>query len=104
VASEDAALATVGASVVREIEPGELVAIDEHGLRTHRFAEPERKGCVFEYVSLPRPDATIAGRSVHAARVEMGRELARQFPVEPDLGSPVPETGTPAAAGHAGGT
>ena len=59
VASEDAALATIGASVVREIEPGELIAIDEHGLRTHRFAEPARKGCVFEYVYLARPDATM---------------------------------------------
>src|SRR3954449_11758766 len=58
VASEDAALATVGASVVREIEPGELVAIDENGLRSHHFAEPAPKGCVFEYVYLARPDAT----------------------------------------------
>jgi len=101
VASEDAALATIGASIVREIEPGELVAIDEQGLRTHRFAPPARKGCVFEYVYLARPDATISGRSVHAARVEMGRRLAREFPVEADLVMPVPESGTPAAAGYA---
>ncbi|MEX0427212.1 amidophosphoribosyltransferase [Nocardioides sp. DS6] len=101
VASEDSALATVGASVVREIEPGEMVAIDESGLRTHRFAEPERKGCVFEYVYLARPDATIAGRNVHEARVEMGRQLAREFPVEADLVIPVPESGTPAATGYA---
>ena len=101
VASEDAALATVGASVVREIEPGEMVVIDEDGLRSHRFAEPERKGCVFEYVYLARPDATISGRSVHAARVEMGRELARQFPVEADMVMPVPASGTPAASGYA---
>jgi len=101
VASEDAALATVGASVVREVEPGEMIAIDEQGLRTHRFAEPARKGCVFEYVYLARPDATISGRSVHAARVEMGRELARQFPVEADMVMPVPASGTPAASGYA---
>ena len=56
---------------------------------------------MFEYVYLARPDATIAGQSVHAARVEMGRELARQFPVEADLVMPVPESGTPAAAGYA---
>jgi amidophosphoribosyltransferase len=56
---------------------------------------------VFEYVYLARPDATIAGQSVHAARVEMGRELARQFPVDADLVMPVPESGTPAAAGYA---
>ncbi|HET6937632.1 MAG TPA: amidophosphoribosyltransferase, partial [Nocardioides sp.] len=71
------------------------------GLRTHRFAEPARKGCVFEYVYLARPDATISGQSVHAARVEMGRRLAREFPVEADLVMPVPESGTPAAAGYA---
>jgi amidophosphoribosyltransferase len=101
VASEDAALATIGASIVREIEPGELVAIDEHGLRSHRFAPAERKGCVFEYVYLARPDATISARSVHAARVEMGRRLAREFPVDADLVMPVPESGTPAASGYA---
>ncbi len=101
VASEDAALATIGASVVREVEPGEMLVIDEHGLRSHTFAEPAPKGCVFEYVYLARPDATIAGRSVHEARVEMGRELARQFPVDADLVMPVPESGTPAASGYA---
>jgi amidophosphoribosyltransferase len=101
VASESAALATVGASVVREVEPGELLVIDENGLRSHTFAEPEPKGCVFEYVYLARPDATIAGRSVHEARVEMGRRLAREFPVDADLVMPVPESGTPAAAGYA---
>src|SRR4051794_2112653 len=101
VASEDAALATVGASRVREVEPGELIVIDENGLRSHRFAEPAPKGCVFEYVYLARPDATISGRSVHQARVEMGRQLAREFPVDADLVMPVPESGTPAAAGYA---
>ena len=101
VASEDAALATIGASVVREVEPGEMIVIDENGLRSHTFAEPAPKGCVFEYVYLARPDATISGRSVHEARVEMGRQLAREFPVEADLVIPVPESGTPAAAGYA---
>ncbi|WP_372728940.1 amidophosphoribosyltransferase [Nocardioides sp.] len=101
VASEDAALATIGASVVREVEPGEMLVINEDGLRSYTFAEPEPKGCVFEYVYLARPDATIAGRSVHQARVEMGRQLAREFPVEADLVIPVPESGTPAAAGYA---
>uniref|UniRef100_UPI0026205D86 amidophosphoribosyltransferase n=1 Tax=Nocardioides sp. TaxID=35761 RepID=UPI0026205D86 len=101
VASEDAALATVGASVVREIEPGEMVIIDENGLRSRKFATPERKGCVFEYVYLARPDATIAGRNVHESRVEMGRVLAREFPVNADLVIPVPESGTPSATGYA---
>jgi amidophosphoribosyltransferase len=101
VASESAALATVGASVVREVEPGELIVIDEGGLRSHKFAEPVRKGCVFEYVYLARPDATIAGRSVHEARVEMGAQLAREFPVDADVVIPVPESGIPAATGYA---
>jgi amidophosphoribosyltransferase len=101
VASEDSALATVGASVVREVEPGELLVINQDGLRSHRFAPAEPKGCVFEYVYLARPDATISGRSVHEARVEMGRQLAREFPVDADMVMPVPESGTPAATGYA---
>ncbi|NMM21919.1 MAG: amidophosphoribosyltransferase [Phycicoccus sp.] len=101
VASESAALATVGASVIREVEPGELIVIDEEGLRSHRFAEADPKGCVFEYVYLARPDATISGQSVHEARVEMGRRLAAEHPVEADLVIPVPESGTPAAIGYA---
>lgn len=101
VASETAALDIVGASQVREVEPGELLVIDGDGLRSRRFAQPTPTGCVFEYVYLARPDTTIAGRSVHAARVEMGRVLAREHPVEADLVIPVPESGTPAAIGYA---
>ena len=101
VASETAALDIVGASFVREVEPGELIAIDEHGLRSTRFAAPEPKGCLFEYVYLARPDTTIAGRNVYSARVEIGRRLAKEHPVEADLVIPVPESGTPAAIGYA---
>ena len=101
VASETAALDIVGASLVREVEPGELVTIDADGLRTQRFAEADPKGCVFEYVYLARPDTTINGRGVHEARVEMGRQLAREHPVEADLVIPTPESGTPAAIGYA---
>jgi len=101
VASEAAALDIVGASVVREVEPGELLAIDENGLRSSRFASPEPKGCLFEYVYLARPDATISGRNVYAARTEIGRQLAKEHPVEADLVIPSPESGTPAAIGFA---
>ncbi len=101
VASETAALDIVGASFVREVEPGEFVAIDDDGLRTQRFAEATPAGCVFEYVYLARPDTTIAGRGVHESRVEMGRLLAAEFPVEADLVIPTPESGTPAAIGYA---
>ncbi len=101
VASETAALDIVGASVVREVEPGELIAIDADGLRTRRFAEAKPKGCVFEYVYLARPDTSISGKVVQEARVEMGRTLAREHPVEADLVIPTPESGTPAAIGYA---
>nr|WP_019806654.1 amidophosphoribosyltransferase [Saccharomonospora halophila] len=101
VASETAALDIVGASFVREVEPGELIAIDAGGLRSERFAVPEPKGCVFEYVYLARPDTSIAGRSVHATRVDIGRRLAEEHPADADLVIPVPESGTPAAIGYA---
>jgi amidophosphoribosyltransferase len=101
IASETAALDIVGASFVREVEPGELLAIDADGLRSEHFAPPTPKGCVFEYVYLARPDTTISGRGVQATRVEIGRRLAAEFPVEADLVIPTPESGTPAAIGFA---
>jgi amidophosphoribosyltransferase len=101
VASESAALDIVGASFVREVEAGELIAIDEHGLRSQHFAEPTPKGCLFEYVYLARPDTAIAGRSVQETRVEVGRRLAYEHPIDADLVIPVPESGTPAAVGYA---
>jgi amidophosphoribosyltransferase len=101
VASETAALDIVGASYIREIAPGELVAIDADGLRSTTFAEPDPKGCLFEYVYLARPDTTIADRRVHSVRVEVGRTLAREHPADADLVIPVPESGTPAAIGYA---
>jgi amidophosphoribosyltransferase len=101
VASETAALDIVGAAFVREIEPGELIAIDEQGLRSHRFAEAAPKGCLFEYVYLARPDTSIAGRGVQATRVDIGKRLAREHPVDADLVIPVPESGRYAAIGYA---
>ncbi|MGP8300823.1 amidophosphoribosyltransferase [Streptomyces inhibens] len=101
VASETAALDICGASFIREIEPGEMVAIDENGLRSSRFAEARPKGCVFEYVYLARPDTDIAGRNVYLSRVEMGRKLAAEAPADADLVIATPESGTPAAVGYA---
>ena len=101
IASETAALDIVGATFVREIEPGEIVAIDEHGLRSNRFAEADPKGCLFEFVYLARPDTTINGNAVHGVRVEVGRRLAKEFPVDADIVIPVPESGTPTAVGYA---
>jgi len=101
VASETPALDIVGAELVREVEPGEFLTIDANGVHSQRFASADPKGCVFEFVYLARPDTTINGRSIHAARVEMGRALAREHPVDADMVMPTPESGTPAAVGYA---
>jgi amidophosphoribosyltransferase len=101
VASETAALDIVGASFVREVEPGELISLDERGLRSRRFAPAAPKVCLFEYVYLARPDTAIGGRGLHATRVDIGRRLAAEHPASADLVIPVPESGTPAAIGYA---
>ena len=101
VASESAGLDIVGAAFVREIEPGEFIAIDSNGVRSQRWAEAQPKGCLFEYVYLARPDTTIAGSGIHKTRVAIGAQLAKEAPVEADLVIPVPESGTPAAIGYA---
>ncbi|HZB03029.1 MAG TPA: amidophosphoribosyltransferase [Actinomycetota bacterium] len=101
-ASETAALDIVGAEYVREVEPGELVAIDERGLRSIRYADTPRHAlCLFEFVYLARADSRLYGRTVHEARREMGRRLAREAPAPADLVIPVPDTGHSAAAGFA---
>ena len=82
VASETCALDIVGASFVREVEPGEMISIDEAGIRSEHFAATRRKGCVFEYVYLARPDSTIRGRNVNESRLEIGRRLAREYPAD----------------------
>jgi amidophosphoribosyltransferase len=100
-ASETAALDIVGATFVREVLPGELVIIDDRGVRSRTFAPAEPKVCLFEYVYLARPDTSIGGRGLHMTRVEIGRTLAKEHPAEADLVIPVPEGGTPAAIGYA---
>jgi amidophosphoribosyltransferase len=101
-ASETCALDVVGASFVREVEPGELVSIDERGIRSVRFAESPRPAlCLFEFVYLSRPDSRMAGRGVHQARREMGKRLALEAPAQADLVIPIPDTGHSAAQGYA---
>lgn len=103
-ASETPALDTVGASFVREIDPGEMVVIDGAGIHSSRpFADEQidPKLCLFEFVYFARPDAVLYGRNVHQARVRMGEHLADQAPVEADLVMGVPESGMPAAEGYA---
>jgi len=101
-ASETAGLEAVGADVVRDVEPGEIVVLESgREPRSLRFAEPTPALCVFELIYFARPDSYMEGRSLYEARRRMGMELAREHPVEADLVMPVPDTGAPAAAGYA---
>jgi amidophosphoribosyltransferase len=101
-ASETCALDLIHAKFVRDVEPGEIVIITKDGIRSiQAFPEQERRAfCIFEYVYFARPDSTIAGRNVYKVRVEMGRQLARENPVEADIVVPVPDSGNYAALGY----
>ena len=101
-ASETCALDLIHAKFVRDVQPGEIVAIDEGGLTSlQAFPEQQRRAfCIFEYVYFARPDSTIADRSVYKVRVEMGKELAREFPIDADIVVPVPDSGNCAALGY----
>ncbi|MEC9433064.1 MAG: amidophosphoribosyltransferase [Pseudomonadota bacterium] len=101
-ASETCALDIVGAEYVRDILPGEMVTIDDTGLRSTMPFEPQRpRFCIFEHVYFSRPDSVINGASVYESRRRIGVELAREAPVEADLVCAVPDSGTPAAIGYA---
>ena len=101
VASESSALDIVGAVLVRDVEPGEVITIDGNGLHSRRFAEPTPRFCLFEWVYLARPDHRQDDRSVLYARRKMGEQLAREAPADADIVIPVPEAGRDAAAGYA---
>jgi amidophosphoribosyltransferase len=102
VASESCAFEIIGAQFVRDVEPGEMVIVDEQGLRSVRpFSSTPAHRCVFEWVYFARPDSTIDGRSVYRARERMGRRLAIEHPVEADVVIPVPDSGMAAAIGYA---
>ncbi|MEM6563688.1 MAG: amidophosphoribosyltransferase [Pseudomonadota bacterium] len=99
--SETCALDIIGAEFLREIEPGEMVVINNSGITSYRPFEPQKpRPCIFEYVYFSRPDSVIAGRSVYEVRRNIGKELAREAPVEADMVCPVPDSGTPAAIGY----
>ncbi len=102
VASETAAIEFAQGQVIREIEPGEMVIIEEDRVESIRpFPRQPRRACIFEYVYFARPDTTLFGREVYPARVRMGEILAREFPARADVVIPVPDSGTPAALGFA---
>lgn len=100
--SETCGLDVIGADFLREVLPGEMVVIDDKGLASYQLIEQTNPSlCIFEFVYLARPDSSIYGRNVAEARKNMGRELAREAPVEADLVIPVPDSGNPAAQGYA---
>jgi amidophosphoribosyltransferase len=101
-ASETCAFDLINAKFVRDVEPGEIVIITEEGLSSiQAFPLQERRAfCIFEYVYFARPDSTINNRNVYKVRVEMGRQLAREFPIEADIVVPVPDSGNCAALGY----
>ncbi len=102
VASESCALDTVGAELVRDVQPGEILRIDDAGLRSDLMESPPTPAlCVFEQIYFARPDSVLTDRTAFEARVAMGRELAREHPAQADLVIGVPDSGVPAAIGYA---
>ena len=102
VASETCALDLVRAEYIREVEPGEVVIVNDDGVRSIRpFAPAPARRCVFEYVYFSRPDSLLFGRNVYQVRKQQGRALAREFPAQADIVVPVPDSGTAAALGYA---
>lgn len=104
-ASESCAFDTVGAELVRDVRPGEMVIIDGDGLRSEQFAPGSREAfCVFEFIYFARPDSIISGKTVHEVRKEIGRRLAKQAAIDADVVIPAPESAASAALGYAEAT
>ncbi|MCH8939587.1 MAG: amidophosphoribosyltransferase [Chloroflexi bacterium] len=102
VASESCALDHIGAKLLRELDPGEAIQIDNDGLRTiYNGNDGKRALCSFEYIYFARPDSILDSRLVHSARREMGRQLALQAPVEADMVMGIPDSATAAGIGYA---
>ena len=101
-ASETCALDLIGARYVRDVEPGEVVVVDDEGIHsTHPFATKKQNNCIFEHVYFSRPDSIVFGRSVNKSRHLLGRHLARECPAPADIVVPVPDSGVAAAIGYA---
>jgi amidophosphoribosyltransferase len=100
-ASETCALDLLGAEYVRDVEPGEIVTVDQDGLRSIRFARRQRRAqCVFEYIYFARPDSIVFGETVHNVRLKLGAALARDYPADADIVTAVPDSGNSAAMGY----
>jgi len=102
ISSESCGLDIIGADFVRDVDPGEIVVIDEDGVRSLKpFSRHESRFCIFEYIYFARPDSIVEGTSVYEARKRIGIELARESRVDADIVVPVPDSGVPAAIGYA---
>jgi amidophosphoribosyltransferase len=102
VASESCALATVGAQLLREVEPGEIVRIDDDGIHSTKTTRTEPGAlCMFEYIYFARPDSKLNDRSIYKARYEMGKQLAREHPADADVVMAVPDSAIPGGIGFA---
>ena len=100
--SESCIFPLLGAKFIRDVEPGEIIVIEDHELKSMKYKKGQKKAiCAFEYVYLARPDSDIDGRSVYMARTQAGRTLAKEYPVEADMVIAVPDSGTVAAIGYA---
>jgi amidophosphoribosyltransferase len=101
-ASETCALDMIGAEFIREVDPGEVVVINEDGIRSFiAFPNAEKRPCIFEFVYFARPDSVVDGKSVYTVRKRMGQRLAQETPADIDVVIPVPDSGVPAALGFA---
>ncbi len=101
VASESCALDIIGAKYLREVDPGEMVSLDENGIESRQVVKSERRAlCIFEHIYFSRPDSLLGGRAVQTVRGKMGEILANEAPVDADLVISVPDSGNPAAAGY----
>lgn len=100
VASETCAFDTIGAEFMRDVEPGEMIVVNEQGLKSEQVVPGSLKLDIFEMVYFARPDSLLAGQRVDMVRQEFGREMAREFPLEADVIVPVPDSGVPAAIGY----
>ena len=100
-ASESCALATVGAQYIRELDPGEIIWVDGEGLHVDKMPIPKPQAlCMFEYIYFARPDSLLKGHSIYMARLEMGRQLAREHPVDADVVMAVPDSAVPGGIGY----
>jgi len=101
IASETCAFELVGAEYVRDVNPGEMVIFENGEMKSIQLFEPTPKKCIFEYIYFARPDSDVFGKNVYETRVEMGRALARELPVDADMVVPVPDSGVASALGYA---